>query len=64
MTTYNSVDEANEAIAQKIIAAQPMLVDVLTYRSWSPLTQSVRYAVVIPEASTKMATYTQSRTGS
>jgi hypothetical protein len=42
MTTYNSIDEANEAIAQKIIAAQPMLVDV------------VRAKTVIPELDDKL----------
>jgi hypothetical protein len=40
--TYNTIDEANEAIAQKIIAAQPMLVDV------------VRAKTVIPELEGKL----------
>jgi uncharacterized protein DUF1116 len=36
MTTYNSVDEANAAIAEKIIAAQPMLVDVVPAKTVIP----------------------------
>src|SRR5689334_16660516 len=39
MTAYKSIDDANNAIAQKIIAAQPRLVDV------------VRAKTVIPELS-------------
>ena len=39
MTEYKSIDDANNAIAQKIIAAQPRLVDV------------VRAKTVIPELS-------------
>ena len=42
MTTYKTIDEANEAIAQKIIAAQPTLVDV------------VRAKTVIPELDGKL----------
>lgn len=42
MTTYNSIDEANDAITQKIIAAQPTLVDV------------VRAKTVIPELEEKL----------
>src|SRR3954471_8358779 len=42
MTTYNSIDEANDAITQKIIAAQPTLVDV------------VRAKTVIPELEGKL----------
>jgi len=36
MTTYNSIDEANEAIAQKIISAQPTLVDVVAAQTVIP----------------------------
>ena len=36
MTTYNSIDEANEAIAQKIISAQPTLVDVVAAKTVIP----------------------------
>ena len=42
MTTYDSIDEANDAITQKIIAAQPTLVDV------------VRAKTVIPELEGKL----------
>jgi hypothetical protein len=42
MPTYANIDEANEAIAQKIIAAQPTLVDV------------VRAKTVIPELDDKL----------
>jgi hypothetical protein len=42
MTTYNSIDDANDAITQKIIAAQPTLVDV------------VRAKTVIPELEGKL----------
>jgi hypothetical protein len=42
MPTYETIDEANEAIAQKIIAAQPTLVDV------------VRAKTVIPELEDKL----------
>jgi hypothetical protein len=42
MTTYNSIDEANDAITQKIIAAQPTLVEV------------VRAKTVIPELEGKL----------
>jgi len=36
MTTYKSIDEANEAIAQKIISAQPTLVDVVAAKTVIP----------------------------
>ncbi len=36
MTTFKSIDEANEAIAQKIISAQPTLVDVVAARTVIP----------------------------
>src|SRR4051794_17147422 len=36
MTTYNSIDEANDAITQKIIAAQPTLVEVVRAKSVIP----------------------------
>jgi len=36
MTTYNSIDEANEAIAQKIVSAQPTLVDVVAAKTVIP----------------------------
>ena len=36
MTTYNSIDDANEAIAQKIISAQPTLVDVVAAKTVIP----------------------------
>ena len=42
MPSYTTIDEANEAIAQKIIAAQPTLVDV------------VRAKDVIPELEDKL----------
>ena len=42
MTKYKSIDEANEAIAKKIIDAQPTLVDV------------VRAKTVIPELEGKL----------
>jgi hypothetical protein len=42
MTTYDTIDEANEAIAQKIITAQPTLVDV------------VRAKTVIPELEARL----------
>jgi hypothetical protein len=42
VTTYNSIDDANDAITQKIIAAQPTLVDV------------VRAKTVIPELDGKL----------
>ena len=36
MTTYESIDQANEAIAQKIINAQPRLVDVVPAKTVIP----------------------------
>jgi uncharacterized protein DUF1116 len=36
VTTYNSIDDANDAITQKIIAAQPTLVDVVRARTVIP----------------------------
>jgi hypothetical protein len=36
MTTYKSIDEANEAVAQKIISAQPTLVDVVAAKTVIP----------------------------
>ena len=36
MTTYSSIDEANTAVAQKIIDAQPRLIDVVPAKTVIP----------------------------